>query len=82
MTQVKMVNRGIVKMKNQVLTLNQVRKEGLDALLKALGPIGMIRFLQQFETGKGNYTIERDEWLGDMTVKDVLEELERNQDLE
>jgi hypothetical protein len=75
-----MANGGFVKMENQVLTLNQVRKEGLDALLKALGPIGMIRFLQQFETGKGNYTIEREKWLGDMKVKDILEELERNQD--
>lgn len=69
-------------MENQVLTLNQVRKEGLNALLKALGPIGMIRFLQQFETGKGNYTIEREDWLGDMKVQDVLEELERKRDID
>ena len=69
-------------MENQVLTLNQVRKQGLDALLKALGPIGMIRFLQQFETGKGDYTIEREKWLGNMTVKDVIEELEKSQDVD
>jgi len=35
----------------------------MDALLKALGPVDMIRFLQMFDEGKGDYTKERKEWL-------------------
>lgn len=37
----------------------QIRKMGLDILGKSLGPVGMVRFLQQFETGSGNYTKDR-----------------------
>jgi len=36
-----------------------IRKRGLEALTKALGPIGMVRFLQQYEGGIGDYTKER-----------------------
>ena len=40
-------------------TLDDIRRVGLDALARALGPVGMARFLQQFETGRGDYTAER-----------------------
>jgi hypothetical protein len=43
--------------------LNQIWQTGLEALLERLGPVGMIRFLQQFETGQGDYTAERESWL-------------------
>jgi hypothetical protein len=36
-----------------------IRKVGLEAVAKKLGPLGMVRFLQQFETGRGDYTKER-----------------------
>jgi hypothetical protein len=36
-----------------------LRKLGLEALCKSLGPLGMVRFLQQYETGIGDYTRER-----------------------
>jgi len=35
------------------------------ALAKSLGPVGMVRFLQQFDTGCGDYTREREKWLGE-----------------
>jgi hypothetical protein len=37
----------------------ELRRAGLEALARALGPVGMVRFLQQFETGSGNYSEER-----------------------
>lgn len=52
-----------------------IRKAGLEALAKALGPIGMVRFLQQFETGTDDYTKDRQQWLKDMDVKDIVEEI-------
>jgi hypothetical protein len=45
------------------MTLEEIRQHGIDALARELGPVGMIRFLQQFETGKGDYTAERHQWL-------------------
>ena len=46
-------------MNTGTMTLDQIRIEGLKALERHLGPEGMIRFLQQFETGRGDYTKER-----------------------
>ena len=59
------------------MTLDQIRKLGYEALIEKLGPVGMVRFLQQFEMGKGDYTKERDRWIGDVTVKDLIEEIRK-----
>ncbi len=50
-------------------TLAEVHAEGMKALLKALGPVDTIRFLQMFDEGEGDYTKERKAWL----KKDVHE---------
>ena len=52
-------------------TLDEIRRKGLEALVRELGPLGMARFLQQFESGSGDYTAEREEWLGDDDVKEL-----------
>ena len=31
----------------------------MQVLAAALGPVGFTRFLQQFENGRGNYTLEK-----------------------
>jgi len=58
-------------MANQQETLAELRKRGVNALAEALGPVGMIRFLQQFEAGGGNYSRDRQAWLDDASVRDV-----------
>jgi len=52
-----------------------LRKLGLEALCKSLGPLGMVRFLQQYETGTGDYTKERDLWLKDIDIESIAVEL-------
>ena len=57
-------------------TINEIRKEGLEVLAKALGPIGMVRFVQSFDLGRGDYTKERSQWLPeslDEIFKDIKE---------
>ncbi len=49
---------------NAVKTLNinnfvQIRTLGLEALKDALGVVGAIRFMQQYDTGYGDYTKEK-----------------------
>jgi len=44
-------------------TLHEIHTDGMDALNKALGPVDMIRFLQMFDEGAGDYTKERKTWL-------------------
>jgi len=35
------------------------------------GLAGMIRFMEQFETGKGDYSKDRHQWLDEYTVDDI-----------
>ena len=44
---------------SRTLSPNELRQIGIDALIKNLGPLGMVRFIQQFDTGRGDYTKER-----------------------
>ncbi len=62
------------------MTLAQIRERGVEALAKALGPTGMARFLQQFDMGSGDYTQDREKWLKDLTVRDVVEEIKRQRE--
>ncbi len=50
-------------------TINEIRREGLEVLAKALGPIGMVRFVQSFDLGRGDYTKERSLWLSESLDK-------------
>jgi len=53
----------------RTMTPEQIREAGLEAVARKLGPVGMARFLQQFESGKGDYTAERRRWLGKPDVR-------------
>ena len=55
------------------------RKLGLEALCKSLGPLGMVRFLQQYEAGTGDYTKERGLWLKDVDIESIAIGLKNRQ---
>ena len=52
-------------------TLDQIRRDGLAALKRELGRAGMIRFLQQFETGSGDYARERHAWVDATSFEEI-----------
>lgn len=62
-------------MSSRTMTRDQIRAAGLDALARELGHVGMVRFLQQFETGRGDYAKERHEWLDEEDIEAVLKEI-------
>ena len=53
-----------------VRELEKIRREGLKALKEKLGVEGMIKFIQMYSDGKGDYTQEREELLKDVTIED------------
>ena len=59
-----------------------VRRMGIEALIKELGPVGMAYFIQQFDRGEGNYTIEREKLLSELTMENALHELEEMRERE
>ena len=62
--------------------LNQITQEAIQVLYQKIGVVNTVRFLNQFTTGYGDYTAERDALFADMTLDDILTEikLERKQD--
>ena len=53
------------------MTPEEIRHAGLEALRKRLGRAGAIRFLQQFQTGNGDYASERHDWVDRTTLTDL-----------
>ena len=53
------------------LTLYEIRTIGFEALLRKLGPAGAIRFIQQYESGRGDYTRDRRKFLPKKSVREI-----------
>jgi hypothetical protein len=57
----------------------ELRQKGYKALFDALGPVDMIRFIQQMSEGQGDYTRDRKKWLGNPSVNEIIQKM-KNQD--
>jgi hypothetical protein len=64
------------------MTHNEILTKGYQALREALGVVGMIRFIQHFNEGTGDYTKERHQWLDSQNVEDVLKEMNKLKNIE
>ena len=58
------------------MTLEQIRTHGLRALVEELGTVGAVRFLQLTETGRGDYSRERNARIGKQSVKSLVKQIE------
>lgn len=61
------------------LSQAEIRRLGIEALSKALGPAGMARFMQQFEMGSGDYTRDRDQILGNPSIDEIFADIQEMQ---
>lgn len=50
---------------------NEIYEAGLRALVERLGRADMIRFLQKFETGQGDYARDRQDWVDRITLEEI-----------
>ncbi len=62
-------------MKTEPLSFYEIRTVGFEALLRELGPAGAIRFIQQYETGQGDYTRDRKKLLPQKSVREIGREI-------
>lgn len=62
-----------------MLTLEQICREGLEALRERLGRAGMIRFLGQFENGAGDYAKDRHDWVDGTSLAEIREASRRHE---
>jgi len=60
----------------QTRPLHEINRDGHAALVRALGVVGALRFVGQFTTGRGDYTAEREAFLGDETLEELFERVQ------
>ena len=58
-----------------LLPLPVLREKGFAILMRELGPANALRFLHLYQTGTGNYTTEREQWLGNLTLEEIDTEI-------
>jgi hypothetical protein len=56
----------------QTRPLSEITRQAIDLLSKEMGIVDTVRFLNQFTTGYGNYTEERESLFKDLTLDDIL----------
>lgn len=64
-------------MNTRNLTTNQIDELGIEALMNKLGTAGMIRFLHQHKMGKGNYSVDRHQWLNVPDVETLAHQIQQ-----
>ncbi|MDM8515474.1 hypothetical protein QUF76_04685 [Desulfobacterales bacterium HSG16] len=58
-------------------TVYEIQKTAFLVLQKNLGVTNLIRFMQQFDKGYGNYTTDRDEWQKEYTVDKLFKQIKK-----
>jgi hypothetical protein len=52
------------------MTAIELQRKGFKALVDALGIVDAMRFIHQYDSGSGDYTKERHQWLDQLTIDD------------
>ncbi len=59
------------------MPLAELTRRAVAILTRELGPAETLRFLDQFGTGRGDYTAERDQLLAGLTLDQVVADITR-----
>ena len=62
---------------NAVVPLQEVTATALRLLCHEMGLVNTVRFLNQFSTGYGYYTAEREQLFEQLSVDDIVTEIRR-----
>lgn len=55
--------------------LAELSHDAIEVLIRELGVPDTLRFMNQFTTGRGNYTEERENLLKGVTIEQILEDI-------
>jgi hypothetical protein len=58
--------------------LTEINQKATHTLFQTLGVVDALRFFNQFTVGSGDYTKEREQWLGELTLDQIVEEITAN----
>lgn len=57
------------------MSLYEIRMEGWKALTERLGPAGAMRFMMQYDPGRGDYSKERHQIFADLDIDEILDSI-------
>ena len=57
--------------------LAEITQTALKVLYREIGVVNTVRFINQFTTGYGDYTQEREQLFVDLTLDDLVAEIKR-----
>jgi len=52
--------------------ISEISHQATRILFDKMGVVDTIRFLNQFSIGRGDYTRDREQWLGDISMDEAL----------
>ena len=55
--------------------ISEISRQATYILFKEMGVVDTLRFLNQFSVGGGDYTKERDSWLGNISMDDAIAQI-------
>ncbi len=56
-------------------SLSEINQQATEVLVREMGVVDTLRFLSQFSSGTGDYTKERDQWLGQLSLDEIISEI-------
>jgi hypothetical protein len=62
-------------MKTKTRPITEISRQAARILFKEMGVVDTIRFLNQFSVGHGDYTKERDNWLGGISLDEAVAQI-------
>ena len=65
-------------MSTQTLTPSEVRTRGFEVLNRELGTVGFLKFMHQFERGRGDYSHARHKLVDSLSLDEIMEGIKRN----
>jgi len=62
-------------MNMQARPVSEISRRATHILFKEMGVVDTIRFFNQFSMGQGDYTREREKWLGDLSLDEAISQI-------
>ncbi len=62
-------------MNTEIKSISEISHRATHILYREMGVVDTIRFLNQFSIGRGDYTKDREKWLGNLTLDDAISQI-------
>ena len=62
-------------MQTNEMTDREFQQHALAILSRELGVEGLARFLRLYRSGSGDYTRDRDKWLANTSIEEIIEQI-------